>query len=254
MPTHCLRPAAFALLALASVPSLATAETEHVSRTVSVGPGGALHLNSFSGKVTVTGSDRQDVTIDAVRRGTRDQLDRIKLDIQSDASTVRIEANRKSRSWFYWGGNNVVETDFEITVPRRTNLSVTLFSASLHIRGVEGSHDIRTFSSDTRLDDVSGSIHARSFSGSIEIRTSAWLDRQTISAETFSGGVRLHVPDSAQGSVEFESFSGRLNTALPLTFRSSSRRHFSGQLGQGSSGHRGTVRVKTFSGDVSLDR
>ena len=65
---------------------------------------------------------------------------------------------------------------------------------------------------------------------------------------TFSGNAGLHGPDSAQGTVEVESFSGRLNKALPLTFRSSSRRHFSGRLGQGGNNSRGRVSVKTFSG------
>src|SRR6185503_6505840 len=88
MPTHFLRPLVFSLLALASVPAMATAETEHLSQTVRLGPGGTLQLNNFSGKVTVTGSAQSDVSIDAVRHGTRDQLDRVRLDIRSDASTV----------------------------------------------------------------------------------------------------------------------------------------------------------------------
>ena len=140
MPRHFLRPALFTLFALASVPALATADTEHVSQTVRLDPGGTLRLNNFSGRVTVTGSDRPDVSIDAVRRGTRDQLDRVRLDIRSDASTLHIDANKRDRSWFDWGRDNVVETDFEIRVPRRTNLDLTLFSASLDVQGVDGSH------------------------------------------------------------------------------------------------------------------
>ena len=252
MPSHFLRAAVFAVLALAGVPALATAATEHVSQTVSLGPGGTLRLNNFSGKVTITGSDRSDVTIDAVRHGTRDQLDRVRLDIRSDASTVHINANKRDRSWFDWGRNNVVETDFEIRVPRRTNLDLTLFSASLDVQGVHGSQTVQTFSSRAKLDDVSGSIRAKSFSGAIQIRATDWTDNQTIDVETFSGGVELHVPDSARGRVLFESFSGSLNTALPLTVETSGRRQISGRLGSG--GDRGRIFVKTFSGSVTLDR
>ena len=217
MPRHLLRPAVFTLLALASVPALATADTEQVSQTVRLDPGGTLRLNNFSGKVTVTGSDRADVSIEAVRHGTRDQLERIRLDVRSDASTVHIDANKRDRSWFDWGRSNVVETDFEIRVPRRTNLDLTLFSASLDVRGVDGSHNVQTFSSGAKLDDVNGSIRAKSFSGAIEIRATAWADNQTIDVETFSGAVELRVPESARGRVQFESFSGNLHSALPLT-------------------------------------
>jgi DUF4097 and DUF4098 domain-containing protein YvlB len=194
------------------------------------------------------------VSIDAIRRGTRQQLDRVRLEIRSDASTVRVDANRRDGWWFDWGRNNVVETDFEIRVPRRTNLDLTLFSASLDVQGVDGSHAVQTFSSRARLDDVNGSIRAKSFSGAIQIRATAWTVNQTIDVETFSGGVELRVPDSATGRVLFESFSGRLQTTLPMTVESSRRRRISGQLGRGAEADQGRIRVKTFSGSVSLDR
>ena len=254
MPRHFLRPAVFTVLTFASMSALATADTEHVSRMVSVGPGGTLRLNNFSGKVTITGSDRSDISIDAVRHGTRDLLNRVKLDIRSEASTVHIDANKRDRSWFDWGRNNVVETDFEIRVPRRTNLALTLFSASLDVQGVDGSHTIQTFSSQARLDDVNGSIRAKSFSGAIQIRATAWRDNQTIDVETFSGRVELRVPDSARGRVLFESFSGNLNTALPLTVETSRRRRISGRLGSGAEADGGHISVRTFSGSVRLDR
>jgi hypothetical protein len=37
--------------------------------------------------------------------------------------------------------NNVVETDFDIKVPRKTNLNIDVFSAPVSVQGVEGSYD-----------------------------------------------------------------------------------------------------------------
>ena len=65
--------AAFAVLALAT-PAQASPrffdETEHISRTLQMDPGGTLRLKNFSGRVTITASDRPEVVIDAVRRAT----------------------------------------------------------------------------------------------------------------------------------------------------------------------------------------
>ena len=62
--------AAFAVLTLAA-PAQAAArlfeETEHVTRTIPMEPGGTLRLKNFSGRVTITASDRPEVVIDAVR-------------------------------------------------------------------------------------------------------------------------------------------------------------------------------------------
>src|SRR5476651_1733409 len=130
----CSIAAAFAVLALATPAHAAPSawdETEHVSRTIQLEPGGTLQLKNFSGRVTITASDRPEVVIDAVRRASRSRLDRIKLDIHTDGSNVVvIDANRRERSWFdFWGGDNVVATDFDIKVPSRTNLDVSVFSA-----------------------------------------------------------------------------------------------------------------------------
>src|SRR5829696_5045353 len=93
---------AFAICALATVGLNARGdETEHVNRTVKLEPGGTLRLKNFSGRVTITASDRPEVVINAVRRATRDRLDRIKLDIRSEGSgVVVVDANRRDRSWF----------------------------------------------------------------------------------------------------------------------------------------------------------
>jgi DUF4097 and DUF4098 domain-containing protein YvlB len=244
---------AFAVLALAA-PSARAQETERVSRTVRLEPGGTLRLKSFSGRVSISASDRSEVVIDAVRRGTRERLDHIKLDVSTQASTVVVDANRRDPDWRRWfDNNNVVETDFDIKVPRRTNLDVNVFSAPVSVEGVEGSHNVHGFSSRVILNDVTGSVQAHTFSGSVEIRAKGWQDGQNIDVDTFSGNITLHAPDAARGTVTFNSFSGRLNSELPLILHSSSRRSLRAELGVNAGGG-GSLRFKTFSGNVKIDR
>jgi hypothetical protein len=245
--------AAFAVLALVE-PSLvaSTDDTEHITRTEKLTPGGTLRLKNFSGRVVVTASDRSDVAIDAVRRGDRERLERSKLEIYSTGSTLVVDANQTERSWFDWTRKTrIVETDLDLKVPRRINLDVNVFSSPVTITGVEGSHNIHGFSSRIQLDDVTGSVRAHTFSGSVEIRTKTWVENQSIDVDTFSGSIQLHVPENARGSVTFNSFSGRLNSEMPLTLRSTDRRSLKAELGGGLGG---TLRFKTFSGSVRIDR
>ncbi len=241
----------FALLALAA-PASAQTDTEHVTQTVKLDPGGTLRLNNFSGRVSISAGDRPEVVIDATRRAPRERLDRIKLDIHTEGSTVIVEANHRDRSWFDRYRDNVVATDFTITVPRRTNLDVHVFSSPVDVTGVEGSHTLHGFSSALRLIDVTGPVQAHTFSGRVEIRAKGWEPRQTIDVNTFSGSIDVHVPDSAGGSVTFNSFSGHLSSDRPLTFHSARRRSLEAVLGSDSGA--GTLRFKTFSGDVRIDR
>jgi hypothetical protein len=70
-------------------------ETETVDRTVSIGDRGTLKLNNFSGDVRITGTSGGDVVIHAVRRATRERLDAIKLEINTNGSSVTIDANKR---------------------------------------------------------------------------------------------------------------------------------------------------------------
>jgi len=243
---------AFALCALATVAIAArSTEVDHVSRTAALAPGGTLKVNNFSGRVSITGTDRSDAAIDAVRRGSRERLDRIKLDIHTEGSTLVINANKHDDSW--WARRNgVVETDLDIAVPRNTNLDVDVFSAAVTVDGVEGSHKLHGFSSRMRLDDVTGPIRVHTFSGSVEVGARAWVPDQVIDVDTFSGNVSLHLPEAARGTVTFDSFSGHLNSDIPLTLRSTRRRAVRAELGSGPTG--GTLRLKTFSGSVEINR
>src|SRR3979409_2313034 len=92
----------FALLALVAPTLLAAAdETERVNHKLQMDPGGTLRLKNFSGRVTITASDRPEIVIDAVRRATRARLERIRLDIHTSGSNVVVvDANQRDRSWW----------------------------------------------------------------------------------------------------------------------------------------------------------
>jgi len=225
-------------------------DTEHINQTAALAPGGTLKLKNFSGRVTITGTDRQDASIDAVRRGTRERLNHIKLDIHQEGSTLVVNANQRDHSWSRHK-NNVVETDFTIQVPRRTSLDADLFSSPLLVEGLEGSHRVHGFSSRVRFDNVTGPVRVHTFSGHVDIRTQDWGPDQSVDIDTFSGSVDLHVPDSATGTVNFHSFSGHLNSDIPLTLRSGNRRSLRADLGSGSGS---SLRFKTFSGSVRINR
>jgi DUF4097 and DUF4098 domain-containing protein YvlB len=228
----------FALLAalVLAVPALAQPddrgprETETIDRTVPLPANGTVRLKTFSGRVRITGGSGDQVVIHAVRRASKDRLQDIKLEITASGSTVEIDANHRIVER---RNDNVVETDFDIQVPARARLDIKTFSAPVTVIGVNGSQHIDGFSSD------------------ITIESNEFGEGNDLDIKTFSGDVRLRLPASARGSIDFDTFSGRFESDLPVTLNTSSRRNFRGQLNGGGSGG---FRLKTFSGDVSILR
>jgi len=223
---------AFALCALVAPVAVHAEDTDTITRTAAMPANGTLDLKTFSGHVVIAATDGQQVTITAVRHGSRQQLDRVRLDVTTSGSTVYVDANHHDHSWWH---DNVVDNDLEVRVPRRTNLRITSFSAPVEIDGVDAAE-----------------VHAQTFSGRVEIRVAKWDARQRIDVKTFSGTVALRVPDNARAHVDFDSFSGRLDAELPLTLHSTSRRNLSAELGSG--GSEAELRIRTFSGGVKIQR
>jgi DUF4097 and DUF4098 domain-containing protein YvlB len=212
-------------LATPAVASDQRDETERVDRTVSIRAGGLLRLKNFSGKVTITGSNRADVAVHAVRRAPRERLDHIRLEISETASGVLIEANKKDDNWRE-RNNNVVETDFDIQVPADVALDIDVFSSDVIVKDVRGRQRVKTFSGEI---DVTGADAA-------------------LDAETFSGDIEVKVLQGAAASVDFDSFSGSLRTDVPMNYRSGNRRRVRADIGSGGTDY----HFKTFSGDVRI--
>lgn len=215
-------------LALSS-PAVAQQETETVNRTASIRAGGELRIKNFSGKVTITGSRRGDIAIHAVRRGPRNRLDNIKLEVVETGSGVTIEANKKDPNWRDRDSreSDVVETQLDIQVPEDVQLDVNVFSSDVIVSNVTGRQRVKTFSGSIEVSGATGSVNA----------------------ETFSGDIEIGIAQGYGGRVEFDSFSGSLRADAGLTTQSSSRRRITGQVGTGGSND---YNFKTFSGDVRI--
>ncbi|MEO8679708.1 MAG: DUF4097 family beta strand repeat-containing protein [Vicinamibacterales bacterium] len=203
-------------------------ETETVDRTLTMQPGGTLKLNTFSGRVRITGAAGTQVVIHAVRRATRERLDDIKLEVTQSGNRVEVEAHHRVVER---RNDNVVDTDFEITVPSRTTLELKTFSAPITVIGVDGPQNIDGFSS------------------GITIEAREWTDGNDLDIHTFSGEINLRLPGDARGAIDFNSFSGEFQSDLPVTLTSSSRRNFRGALNGGGNTD---FRLKTFSGGVNI--
>ncbi len=242
---------AYPIVALLAVPALGWGqETERVHKVMTTGPTATIGLKNFSGEVRITGTDGNDVVIDAVRSASADRLKHIKLDIEQTGSTIRIEANKRESSWDNWGRDNVVRTEFDLKVPRDARLDLSVFSSPVSVHGVTGAQTLHGFSSHLTLDGVAAPVEARTFSGQIEVELAAGNARPDLNLHTFSGNIDVRLPSQAAGNVDFHSFSGDLTSDLPLTLESKSRHNLSARLNGGGS----ELRFNTFSGDVRLKR
>ena len=207
MRTYAL--AAFAVLASpGSFTRRLDTDTEHISRTVKLDPGGTLRLKNFSGRVYDHRTDRPDVVIDAVRRA-RGTAGPDQARHPHRGSTLVVDANHRDHSWSEFMGpqQRSSKPTSTIQVPRRTNLTSNVFSSPVTVAGWRD-HTKSTASRRRLSWTTSPGRCGRTPSAEPWPSARRPGEDQTIDVDTFSGNVELHVPDSARGSVSFNSFSG----------------------------------------------
>src|ERR1700682_4424777 len=113
--------------------------TEEFHQTYTLSADGRVSLENINGAVTITGWDRNEVQVDAIKKAMRqERLDEAKIVVESDANSISIHTEYPHRDHnFNWGDeNNPASVDYTLHVPRRARLDqVDLIKAYLEIRG-----------------------------------------------------------------------------------------------------------------------
>ena len=178
------------------------------------------------------------------------------------------------------------EAGVVITVPAATEVEVSVVSARLAVRGLEGRVRARSVSGGITLDDLDGDVDVNTASGDVDARALAGrLRSTTVSGEltlaagrcpalearavsgdlvvdlaldrhgryelgTVSGDVAVRVDDEEPDlNLSVSTMSGRIDSAFPLEGdRGRVGRRAWGRVGEGGA----DLRVKTLSGSVTL--
>lgn len=224
-----------------------------IDTTVALGSGGMVDLSSFSGDITVSTWNRDEVKIHATSRG------RLRLD-SSPSRVSLVESPMRGD----YQGDDESHSGYEVTLPRSARLLVRSVAGDINLRDVAEveSHTVsgeievtnvanrailETVAGDVtvtkvggglRVNTVSGDIHAKGITGEIagqSVSGDIVLDDVTSSfvrTETVSGEIHFTGPIDAKGRYEFHSHSGDIDLSLT------------------SGGNDATLYVETYSGDL----
>jgi len=286
--------AAAALIAPAAA-GAQSRDAYRIDTTVTVGRDAAVDLSLISGDVTVTAASRDEVRVRAhsdviplrfeqvgntvrvtTEPGNYRRSGSQRMEVVVPFGT-RVRAGSVSGSVSVRGVRGEVEAssvsgDASVEdVTRRA--SVSSVSGDVRIRGVDGDVRARGVSGDITIDRVAGEVDAETVSGEVDVRgaRSDRLHAQSVSGDitydgtisrsgsydlqSHSGTVRLYVPSDAGISLTASSFSGSVNSRMPMTMGPTSRdrgvrRGQRMELSINGGGAR--VTAQTFSGDILI--
>jgi DUF4097 and DUF4098 domain-containing protein YvlB len=207
---------------------------------------GGLSATSTSGNVDISGSPRQ-----VTAASTSGNVD-------VDATTRVVRANTTSGNIRISGTAQqsvaAKSVSGEVQVDARTpELSTETVSGNLEVNGVSRRASANTVSGDATIrgsrmqyisfESVSGNLH---FDGDL-------VSGAAVNIESHSGSVQLSLPSNVRVNFKLNSFSGDIENAFGPSAQRTSR-YAPGRELSFSTGQDGVVAVRTFSGDITLER
>lgn len=220
------------LLALLLAVSAHAQVSQEFHRTVSLPSNGRVSLDNINGGVEITGWDRNEVQIDAVKQA-RDQqrLDEASIEVETGSDYVKIHTQYPQNHT----NNNPASVHYTLQVPQSARLDeISLVNGSLTVQKVTGDVTAKLVNGKASVRDLTGEAFISSVNGSIEAYFTSLNNVREIKFKSVNGSINVGLPASPNADVKASTVNGGIKSDFPLTVQGSFSSHsLSGTLGSG---------------------
>jgi hypothetical protein len=230
--------------------------TEDFHRVYPLTAQGRVEIENLNGAVHVSGWDRDEVKVDAVKTArTKERLDEATIEIRADQNDISIRTEYPGHDHtFNFGSegehNNPANVEYTITVPRQARLDA--------IKLVNGRLDVQNGSGEVRASCVNGRLKAQNLQGPVRLETvngelDATLDQlpsSEVKLSSVNGSLRVTLPSDARAELKANTVSGNISDEFGLPV---ARHQFVGQSLHGQLGGGGTlVKLSNVNGQIEI--
>ncbi len=208
--------------------------------------GGRLDVDpGMNGGVSVRGWDSSDVLVrykvqtqadtDAEARSLAGQVT-----IETAGGRIRTAGPTRNESW---------SVTFQISVPRRSDVTVQTYNGGIALSGLTGSIKFEALNGGVALDDLAGDVKGNTTNGGLAVNlTGNRWDGEGMDVFTINGGVSVAIPSEYSAQFETGTVHGGLALDFPITVKGKVGRSIETTLGSGGA----PVRIKTTNGGVNV--
>jgi DUF4097 and DUF4098 domain-containing protein YvlB len=196
--------------------------TQEFHQTYALAPGGRVALENINGSVHVTGWDRDEVKVDAVKYArSKERLDEAKIviDASKDYVSIRTDYPEHNLTFRDDDSDNPASVEYTLSVPRSIRLDqIKLINGSLDIQGIAG---------EVRASCINGHLKASGLGGPVKLSTinnrlEAQFDRlgaSSIELASVNGSVLLTMPSDSKAELEASTVHGGISNDFGLRVR-----------------------------------
>jgi hypothetical protein len=220
------------ILAAAPVPQTWTFQTDGTPE---------VRISNIEGEISVEGVDGNTVLFEVVQEGSEAARRESSVEVVQEGDVVRARVCCGSCEARRQRCKEVAPTRFQVKVPRKAELSLSVVEAKIRVAGVEGEQEVATVNGRVEVSGSQQALSVSSVSGEVVLVPKVVAET---SVSTVSGDVRLRLPRGADAELGFSTVGGRFN-GESKALGSVKRRY-----GKGT--HR--IEVNTVSGELTVQQ
>jgi DUF4097 and DUF4098 domain-containing protein YvlB len=231
--------------------------TEEFHQTYPLTAGGRVSLSNINGKVKITGWDRNEVRVDAVKRArTQEALRDARIKVDAGAASVNIETEYDHHNWNREDGDrrhHTASVEYTLSVPRAARVEdINLVNGSLDIENLAGVVEASSVNGGVTARGLSGRVSLSVVNGRLEATLDSLSDAHPISLSGVNGQVAVTIPSDANAHVKASVVHGSISNDFGLPVREGRYvgRDLEGQLGAGGA----LIKLSNVNGGISIRR
>jgi hypothetical protein len=226
--------------------------TEEFHKTYPLAAGGRVELDNINGAVHITGWDRNEVKVDAVKYArTKERLDEAKIEVEAGSDYVSIRTHYPNHDHNFDGGwNDPAGVEYTLSVPRNARLDeIKLINGPLDIHGVTAEVRASCVNGHMIAEGLQGRVKLEAINGRMEARFERLAD-SPIELSSVNGSIDLTLPSDAKAELEASTVSGGINDDFGLHVR---HHRFVGHDLRGELGGGGThIQLSNVNGRIEI--
>lgn len=228
--------------------------TEEFHHSYPLPANGRVDLSNINGSVHITGWDRNEVKVDAVKyAGTKERLDEAKIRIDAGSSSVEIRTEYPDHELNFNDDDrhNPAGVDYTLTVPRSANLDeIKLINGELAISGVSGEVRASSVNGQVSATDLAGRAKISTVNGRLAAHFASLPNASSMHLSSVNGGIELTLPPDAHAEIEASTVSGGISNEFGLR---NVKHRYVGQSLHGELGGGGTtIRLSNVNGRIEV--
>ena len=221
-----------ALFALAIAMPVHAEVKEEFHKTVPLNADGRVSLDNINGGVEITGWNKSEVQIDAVKSASDQQkLNDITIEVNGSGNSVEIETKYAK----HFMNNNPGGVTYTLHVPQNARIDkINLVNGSMTVQKLTGEINANLVNGKVQASDLTGTADLATVNGTIEANYSSLTSVREIKLKSVNGTIDLKLPPSPNAEVEASTVNGGISTDFPLQVKGKwVGKNMSGTLGSG---------------------